>query len=139
MHVVVFDALHAHRLEGSGAHVQGDERGLHALGGNGLQQRLVEMQAGSRRGYGAQALGVDRLITLAVGPLIRAVYIRRQRHMADALQQGQHFLGETQFEQGVVAGQHLGLATALDEDLPSMRIFEPGLGDLLERTCASTR
>lgn len=37
--------------------------------------------------------------------------------MADTLEQRQHLFAETQLEQGVVAGDHLGLAATVDEDL----------------------
>ncbi|MOA02630.1 hypothetical protein D3C78_1220920 [compost metagenome] len=117
MHVVVFELLHAHRLERAGANVQGHERSLDALGGNRLHQHLIEMQPRRRRRHRAQTLGVDGLVTLAVGAFIRAVYIRRQRHVPDAVEQRQHLLGEPQLEQRIVTRQHLGLATAIDQDL----------------------
>ena len=117
MHVVIFDALHAHRLEGAGAHVQGDEGGAHALFGDLAHQLFIEVQAGGGRGHGAGALRIDRLIALAVGAFVGAVYIRRQRHVADAVEQWQHLFGEAQLEQRVVARDHLGFAAAVDQQL----------------------
>ncbi|MCY1430792.1 hypothetical protein D9M71_467470 [compost metagenome] len=116
VHPVLFDALHPHRLEGAGADVQGDERGFHALRADRLEQRLVEVQPGGGCGHRAGALGVDRLVALAVVRFVRTIDVGRQRHVADPLQQRQHFLGEAQLEQRVVALQHLRLAAALDED-----------------------
>ncbi|MCY1430563.1 hypothetical protein D9M71_465130 [compost metagenome] len=116
MHVVVFDALDPHWLEGTSPHVQGDEGGFHAFGGDLGQQLFIEVQAGGWRGHGASALGVHRLVALAVGALIRTVDVRRQRHMADAIEQWQHLFGKTQLEQRIVTGDHLGLATAVDDD-----------------------
>jgi hypothetical protein len=75
------------------------------------------MQPGRRRRHRAEALGVHGLIALAVRAFVRAVYIRRQRHVPDAVEQRQHLFGKAQLEQRIVARQHLGLATAVDEDL----------------------
>jgi hypothetical protein len=36
--------------------------------------------------------------------------------VADAVEQRQHLFGEAQLEQRIVARDHLGLATAIDED-----------------------
>ncbi|MNO47024.1 hypothetical protein D3C76_373240 [compost metagenome] len=117
MHVVVFDLVDPHRLEGARADVQGHEGPLHALGGNLLQQRLVEVQAGRGRCDRTGTLGVDGLVALTVGALVGAVDIGRQRHVPDAFEQWQHLFGEAQLEQRFVARDHFGLATAIDENL----------------------
>ncbi|MNQ28242.1 hypothetical protein D3C85_415150 [compost metagenome] len=119
MHVVVLDALDAHRLEGSGADVQGDEGGIHTLGADRRQQRVVEVQPGGRCSHraGLGLVGIDGLVALAVGVLVGAVDVRRQRHVADALEQRQHRLGKAQLEQRSVAHHHLGRAATVDEDL----------------------
>ncbi|CAD5375534.1 hypothetical protein OF001_U10221 [Pseudomonas sp. OF001] len=118
VHVVVLDALDAYRLEGASADVQGDEGGVHALFADRGEQTIVEVQAGGGRGHrtGLALVGVDGLVALAVGVLVGAVDVRRQRHVAHALEQHQHRLGEAQLEQRVVAGEHLGLAAAVDVD-----------------------
>ncbi len=114
---MVLDTLDAHRLEGARAHMQGHEGRLHALATNGRQQLVIEMQPGGRRRHRSGLLRIDGLIALAIRLIIRAVDIGRQRHVSDALEQRQHRLGEAQLEQGVVARDHLGLATAIDENL----------------------
>lgn len=43
---MVLDALDTHRLEGTGADMQGNEGGIHRA--DRLEQRLVEVQAGGR-------------------------------------------------------------------------------------------
>ena len=110
MHHVIFDGFHAHRLEGAGADVQRHERHFHALGAQRRQQRFVEVQAGGRCGDRARLLAVDRLIQLAVGVLIRASDIRRQRHMAGRVENGEDiaFVVEAQLEQRLVARHHGG-------------------------------
>ena len=66
MHVVIFKTLNPHRLERASPYVQGHECGLNTFGGDGLHQRLIEMQPGRRRCNSAKTLSVDRLITLTV-------------------------------------------------------------------------
>ena len=116
MHVVVFDLVDPHRLEGARAHVQGDEGTLYTLGGNLLQQRLIEVQACGRCGDCTGSFGVHSLVALTVGALVGAVDVRRQRHVADTVEQRQHLFGEAQLEQRVMACDHFGLAAAIDED-----------------------
>jgi hypothetical protein len=50
VHPVLGEVLDAHRLERAGAHVQRQRRALDAHRVELRQQRLVEMQAGRRRG-----------------------------------------------------------------------------------------
>ena len=119
VHMVVFNVIHTYRLKRAGPHVQGHIGGLNALGGNRIEQRLIKVQACSRCCYSTQALGVNRLIALAVRVFVGTIDIRRQRHVADALQQGQHLFGELELEQRVMTRHHLGFATAIDEDLRS--------------------
>ena len=113
---MVLDTLDTHRLEGTGTDMQGNEGGIHPLRADRLEQRLIEVQAGGRGRHRTGALGVDGLVALAVGRIVRSVDIGRQRHVPDPLQQRQHRLGESEFEQSVVALQHLRAATAFDED-----------------------
>ncbi len=116
MHVVVFDLVDPHRLEGARAHVQGDESPLDALGGDLFQQRFVEVQACGGRGDRTGTFGIHGLVALTVSALVRAVDVGRQRHVADAVEQWQHFFGEAQLEERVMARDHFGLAAAIDED-----------------------
>ena len=53
--------------------------------------------------------------------------------MADTLQQRQHLFSKLELEQGIVTRDHLGFATALNQDA------RPRFGRLAERTWASTR
>ena len=116
MHVVLFDTLDTNRLEGAGTDVQGDEGRLDALGRDGLQQRLVEMQPGRGRRNGTGMACIDSLVALAIGILIRPVYIRRQWHVPEAIEQGQHLFGEAQLEQRIVPREHGRLGATVDEE-----------------------
>ncbi|MNR54196.1 hypothetical protein D3C85_1743400 [compost metagenome] len=73
------------------------------------------MQPGSRRGNGTRMSGINSLIAFAIRVVVRPVYIRRQRHMADPLQQWQHFFGEPKFEKRIVTGEHLGFTATIDQ------------------------
>lgn len=79
--------------------------------------------------------GVDGLIALVVGRIGVAGDVGRQRQLAGLLQNIQHIgvVQKAQQEQRLLAFNHLGLPAA------SSSRREPGLGDLLARTCASTR
>ncbi|VAL71188.1 Uncharacterised protein [Enterobacter kobei] len=90
VHDVVFDAVHAHRLEGACTNVQRHERHLYALRAQFLQQRLIKVQARRWRRHRARLLAVDGLIQLAVGLFVRALNIRRQRHVADGVEDVEH-------------------------------------------------
>ena len=119
MHLVVFNTLDAHGLEGASPDVQGHEGALDAFVRQRLQQRLVKMQPCSRCGHRAGTLGVHRLVTLAVTALIGTVDIGWQRHMPDTLKQTQHRLGKGQLEQSVMPGQHARLSGTVDVDQAS--------------------
>ena len=116
VHVVIFDAFDPYRLKSTGPDVQGHEGALDTPLGNARQQRLIEMQPGSRRRHRAGALGIDGLITLAIGGIVRAVYIRRQRHMADPIEQRQNLFGKAQLEQRVMPRKHLRLTSAIEQN-----------------------
>jgi hypothetical protein len=90
VHVVLGQVLDAHRLEGAGAHVQGDVGDVHALRGQFVEQRLVEVQAGGRRGDGARLLRIDGLVTLLVELVGVVLDVRRQRQAAVGLDQLEH-------------------------------------------------
>ena len=67
VHVMRFDTLHTHGLEGAGTDVQGNKSSLDAFLAKCGEQIIVEMQPGSRRRHGTGALRVDGLVALAVG------------------------------------------------------------------------
>ena len=108
MHNVVFDGVYAHRLESTRANVQGDERHFNAFIAQFSQQRIVKMQTRGRCSDGTRFFAVHGLVQLAVGVFIRTVDIRRQRHMADGVEDIQHaaFVVKLNFKQRVMAGNH---------------------------------
>ena len=108
VHNMLFNAVYAYRLEGSCPHVQRDERHLNALFAKLRQHRLVKVQAGGWRRDGARFFAVYGLIQLAVGVFVRTINVRRQRHMADSVENVQHAarVVELNFKQRVVARNH---------------------------------
>ena len=108
VHDVIFNAVYAHRLEGSGPNVQRDEGHLHAFFTKLRQQGLIKVQAGGWRGNGPRFFAIDGLIQLAVGVFVRTIDIRRQRHMADSVENIQHAARviELNFKQRVVTCNH---------------------------------
>ncbi|MNP01762.1 hypothetical protein D3C76_935890 [compost metagenome] len=105
---MIFDRVYAHRLEGPRADVQRHKRHLDAFLTQFFQQRFIKVQTGGRCRDSAWFFAVDRLIQLAVSIFIRAVDIRRQRHVADSIQNIQHraFIIKLDFKQRAVAGRH---------------------------------
>src|SRR5690606_30722350 len=97
--------------------MQRDEGRFDALFAQRTQQGLIEMEPRSRRRDRASALGIDRLVAFAVSAVIRPVYIRRQWHVSDTLEERQHLLGKLQFEQRIVPSQQRRLATAVEMNL----------------------
>ena len=57
-----------------------------AARGDSRQQVVGEVQARRRRRYSALASGIDRLVTLSIRLLVVALNIRRQRHVANRLE-----------------------------------------------------
>ena len=105
---MVFDAVHAHRLEGPRADVQRHERHLNAFRAQFFQQRFIKVQTRRWRRDRTRLLAVDGLVQLAVGLFVRALNIRRQRHVADGVQDIKHraLVVEFHLEQRVVARGH---------------------------------
>ena len=83
MQAVIGHIVGTHRLEGAGTDVQRDRRDLDALRTQAVEQRVVEMQAGGRRRHRPRRAGIDCLIALTIERLIRAIDVRRQRHVPD--------------------------------------------------------
>jgi hypothetical protein len=73
VHGVVGKVFGLDGLEGAGSHMQGDAGALHALGLQGGQNGLVEMQGGGRCGYGTRVGCEHGLVALAVFFFIRIV------------------------------------------------------------------
>ncbi len=113
---MVVEILVAHRLKGAGADVQRDVREAHAARIERGQHRVVEVQAGGRRGDRAGLARVDRLVALAVARLGVAPDIRRQRHVAVALEQLEPGIAVLpQYEQIAIARAHLAFDAALED------------------------
>ena len=86
VHDVRAHRVGAHGLKRAGAHVQRDERGLHAALAERREQRLVEVQAGGGCGDRAMFAREHALVASAVGGIGFAPDVRRQRHLAVALE-----------------------------------------------------
>ena len=91
MHVVFEDVVHPHRLEGARTNVQRHESTVDAFFGQGVQQRLVEVQPRRRSGHGTVAARIHGLIAFAVAQLVFPSDVGRQRHMAVLFQQCDHW------------------------------------------------
>ena len=70
VHDVLLDILRPHGEEGTEAHMEGHEGLLDALGLEGGEYLLREMEAGRRGGGRARIGGIDGLIALGVIPLV---------------------------------------------------------------------
>ena len=105
---MVFNAVHAHRLEGSRPDVQRYKRHLNAFRAQFFQQRFIKVQACRRGRDRARLLAVDGLVQLAVSLFVRTLNVRRQRHVADGVQDIKHraLVVELHLEQRVVARGH---------------------------------
>ena len=108
VHNVVFNAVYAHRLEGPCSDVQRNKRHLNAFFAQLRQQRLVKVQASGGRSHGARFFAIHGLVQLAVGLFVRTLNVRRQRHMADSVENIQYAarVVERHFKQRVVACHH---------------------------------
>jgi hypothetical protein len=79
---VVLDALDAHGLKRTEAHVQRDFGGFDAALLKAAQDFWREVEAGRRRGDRTALAGVDGLVALAIPLAIGAGDVRRQGHVA---------------------------------------------------------
>ena len=105
----------------------------HAARAQRLQQRLVEMQAGGRRGDRAELAREHGLVALVVVAAGLALDVRRQRQAAGVQQQRfERLVGvETQLVELAVAAEHFGFAAVVEQ-----RSRLPAFGDLLAPICA---
>ena len=124
VHDVLVETVGAHRLKGAGTHVQGEVAQTDAAPFQGVQQRVVEMQAGGRRGDGTDLACIYRLVTLVVIAARLALDIGRQRQAAGVQQPALQRLRnvEAQPVELAFAAEHLGLAAGIQCDP------RPGLG-----------
>src|SRR3984893_2878348 len=84
MNLMLFDLLFVDGLECAEAHVQRDGNRFDASLAQSFENGGRKMQAGCRSGNGSRMLGEDRLVTFAVGRLILARNVWRQRNVAEA-------------------------------------------------------
>ena len=105
---MIFNGVDAHRLESTRTNVQSYERHLHAFGAQFFQQRFVKMQPGSRGRYRARFFTINCLIKFAVCIFVRTVDVRRQWHVADAVEDIQYrtIIIKFDFKQCAVASGH---------------------------------
>ena len=92
VHRVILDAVALHRLKRSRPDVQRHLRERHALCAKPVEQLIREVQSRRRRGDRAVGFCVHRLVTIAIGAGVdrRALDVRRQRRLADGLQEFVH-------------------------------------------------
>ena len=83
---VVFDALLVDRLESTESDMKSDLTISTARARMLIKNRRCEMQSGCGGGHRPTLLRVDRLISFAVGRLVVAGNIRRERHVSNAIE-----------------------------------------------------
>ena len=131
MHAVLREILHAHRLEGACADVQGHAGNAHAALVQAREQGLVEVQPGGGRGHRAGVARIDRLVAPLVLGIGRMRDVRRQRQHAFALEHVQHRRIEAQQPELAVALEHLGPCRA--EQQPRARARRLARAQLRQR------
>ena len=88
MQFVFFDPLCPDGLECSQSHVQGDLCGFYAALFHARKNCRGEVQPSRWGGHRSAFLCINGLVALPVPRSVRAVDVRRQRNVADALDQG---------------------------------------------------
>ncbi len=106
LHAVLVHQLGGHRLEGADADVQRHRGALDSRRLEPPEQRGVEVQPGGGRGDGAGLAREHGLIALAIGGLVGAFDVRRQRHVAEPLEMRLDRLGEAERAPAVLARRH---------------------------------
>ncbi len=112
VHLVPFDVVHAHRLEGAGADVQGDEGVANAARFECGENIRIEMQARRGRRDRSQVARVHGLIAFAIGAFRLAPDVGRQRHLAVGFEKRHDLARELQVEQIALPPQHARLRAA---------------------------
>ena len=134
----VREVVAAHRLEGARADVQGDRAALDAARRERREQLGVEVQRRGRRGDRAGLRREHRLVAALVVGAVVAGDVGRQRHVAVALEQRSGSSGKRSSNSEPSAPPRPSTSTSKPSPLPR-RSRLPGFGDLLARSCASTR
>ena len=118
MHAVLGQLVHAHRLERAGADVQRDVAAVDAARLQGVQQRLVEVQAGGRRGHRAGLAREHRLVARVVVRPSFAMDVGRQRQATGVLQPGLERLVDVEGQaiELALASEHFGVAAGIQRD-----------------------
>src|SRR5271167_929417 len=88
----------AHRLKRSQPHVQRDLSRFDAASANAAEDLGCEVQARGRCGNGAEWLGVNGLVLLAIFQRVWAIDIRRQRYVPNPLQYAEEILDRIKAE-----------------------------------------
>ena len=107
VHLMLSDGVALHRLEGSGTHVQRQLLTFYAMGIEGLQDTVGEVQSGSRGCHTALDLRIHRLVGGLVTLLRLTVQIRRDGQLTNGIQ----YLGKV--HTGVVPREVHPLAGAM--------------------------
>ena len=94
----VFDVFSADRLEGAEADVEGDGFDLNAAGAELFEDFGSKVEAGGGSGGGAELVGEDGLVALAIVSGIVAVDVWGQRHVADAIENSAKVFGGREAE-----------------------------------------
>ena len=136
VHAVLRNIVHTQRLESTGTDMQRNERTLDAHLFKPRQHGGVEMQTRGGRGDRTRSLCEHGLITLPISVQIRPRNIRRQRDMANVLENVQKLVGapRTRFRRIRPSRPTTRARTAHSSNRPC-----PGFGGLLARHCASAR
>ena len=92
MHRVILDVIALHRLKCSGPDMQGHLSERHTLRTESVEQRIGKVQPCRRRGDRAVGLGVQCLVTFAIGEGVdrRALDVWWQWGLADGVQEFEH-------------------------------------------------
>ena len=106
VHLMRVDIQRAHRRKGACADMQRDERAADLARLRCRKYRVIEVQAGGRRGDRAQCARIHCLIALLIAILRRAVNVRRQRDFSVRLEETLHVARELQDEEFLLAPQH---------------------------------
>src|SRR5579875_432364 len=111
-----FYALDAQRSKGAEADMERDVRNLHAAICNLSERLRRKMQPGGGRGHRSALAGKDRLIAFAIGGLVGAMDIGRQRNVPDAVANGEDIPDRRKLNEALAVAtaiEHLGFENNL--------------------------
>src|ERR1700733_10558541 len=106
MHLMPFDVVRPHRLEGAGTHMQGDERMAYSARLERGKSVGVEMQPRRGRSHGAEDARIHGLIALAIVAFRLPRDVGRQGYFAVSLEESRHLAREPQMEQIALSSEH---------------------------------